>query len=338
MKRVALVAGVALCAALASLTWWYGTTRARPGATSTASDAPASDAATSTDSHRPDHAQDAHTLDEVMRTGSLRGTDIDGAVHLDADGQPIPDADLRRLFDYHLSLIGELDAAGIRAQLQRTLGARLDATRLTQVMILFDRYLAYQQALARSGIGDRPDPAERLAAARALRRSLLGEAMAKGFFAEEEALAELSLERMRIAASDLDADRKRDALRALDARAGYGARESANLAETAAVQAEALERRNLTPAQRTAERSALWGPEAAQRLAALDAQQAQWDARVRRYLQARAGIAANPRLDAAARANAIAQLRATMFDVNEQRRIASLEAIGRLDATLGPTH
>lgn len=337
MKHKALLAGVALSATLASLLWWRSTT-GDGSDTQAASGAAASDAAASTDATRNNTAQDTRKLDAVMRTGSLRGTEVDGAVHLDAAGNPIPDADLRRLFDYHLSLIGELDIAGIRAQLARTLGARLDATRLSLVMTLFDRYLAYQQALARSGIGERTDPAGRLAAAKALRRQMLGEAMAEGFFAEEEALAELSLERMRIAASDLGTDEKREALRALDARSGYTARDAANLADTAAAQAEGLERRNLTTAERTAERSALWGPEAAQRLAALDAQQAQWEARVRRYLQARAGIDANPRLDATARANAIAQLRAGMFDATEQRRILSLESIGRLDATFGTTH
>src|SRR5260221_12570780 len=48
---------------------------------------------------------------------SLRGTQVDGVVHLDANGQPLADRDLRRMFDYFLTRLGERDAVAIRGDL-----------------------------------------------------------------------------------------------------------------------------------------------------------------------------------------------------------------------------
>lgn len=327
--RRGFLGAAALAAAVAAGLWWWRPTPA----TSPVMDQARATAAASHE-QAAERSAAAHTTDP-LRGGSLRGTEVDGDVHFDERGVPIPDADLRRLFDYHLSLIGEQSLDAIRAALRGTLSARWDVARIERVMALFERYLSYREALAQSPIADDPDPAHRLAEAKRLRRQMLGEAMSNGFFAEEEALADLTLRRVRIASdANLDPERKREALRALDAAANYDARSAADLPEVAAAQAAELEHRQLNPAQRSAERSALWGPEAAQRLAALDAEQAQWDARVRRYADARARIAADPHLTPQTRTQAIARLRAQLFAPNEQRRIASLEAVGQLEAAL----
>lgn len=323
---------VVLTTALAGGVWWW--TAAAPSA---ARHAPSAAGTAGTDAAlhddiTADAATDAaQAAADPLATSSLRGTAVDGEVRFDANGALALDVGLRRFFDYHLSLIGEWDLSKIRDLLRRTLLVRFDATRTGTVLDHFDRYTAYLQALSDSGIAEEADPARRLAAVRQLRRDRLGEAMAEGFFAAEDALAALTLERMRIAGdARMSAEDKREALAALDREAGYDARESAGLAE----QAESLERRALSSAQRDAERTARWGADAAQRLAALDAERAAWDARVRRYAEARARIDADPRLDPQGRAQAIAALRARMFTSTEQRRIASLEAIGQLGATL----
>lgn len=320
---------VVLTTTLAGGVWWW--TASAPSAARHASSAAGTDAALR-DGTAVDAATDAaQAVADPLATSSLRGTAVDGEVRFDASGALVLDVGLRRFFDYHLSLIGEWDLSKIREQLQRTLLARFDAARAGTVLDHFDRYTAYLQALSDSGIAEEADPARRLSAVRKLRHDRLGEAMAEGFFAAEDALAALTLERMRIAGdARMSAEDKREALAALDREAGYDARESAGLAE----QAESIERRALPPAQRDAERTARWGADAAQRLAALDAERAAWDARVRRYAEARARIDADPRLDPQGRAQAIAALRARMFTSAEQRRIASLEAIGQLGATL----
>lgn len=331
MKRSTLATGVALAAALAAGLWWASTS------TPTGSEAPATagtDASAQADAGTArGTGQDASK--NPLKAGSLRGTEVDGEVRFAADGSVIPDAGLRRLFDYFLSTVGETDAAGVRGLLRTYLQSRFDVARTERVLAVFDRYVAYQRALMEAPGARSSNPAERLAEARRLRRSLLGDAMAEGFFAEEEALAELSLKRRDIVADPaLSAERKRELLDALDREAGYAARADAEVADLAARQAEDIERRGLDAAQRQAERSALWGPEAAERLAALDAQQADWDARVLRYIEARKRILQDPRIAPAQRTLDIAALRAGMFSAPEQRRIAALEEIGQLQAAL----
>ena len=86
----------------------------------------------------------------------------------------------------------------------------------------------------------------------------------------------------------------------------------------------------MTDAQRAAEREALWGKEAAARLGQLDHERARWNERIEQYLLARSRIDANSALSPNARAQALAALRAQQFNAAEQRRVASLEAIGQL--------
>jgi len=321
-----------LTAALAGGLWWWTDTSVSAASRGVASETDRDAAAEiggieTAASDRRDEATDP------LATTSLRGTAVDGDVRFDANGRLVLDAELRRLFDYHLSLLGERGLEAIRALLRRTLSARLEPARIETVLAHFDRYTAYLEAVSRSGIASESDPTRRLAALRLLRRERLGDAMATGFFAEEEALADMTLRRIEIAADPkLDAERKREALAALDREAGYTTRASAELPDMAA----AIERNARTASERDAERSALWGEDAARRLAALDAERAAWETRVRRYADARARIERDARLNPSARAQAIAALRGQMFDATEQRRIAALEDIGRLDATLAP--
>jgi lipase chaperone LimK len=275
-------------------------------------------------------AQDASS-DFAMERSSLRGTEIDGGVSLDANGDVLPDLKLRRLFDYHLSLIGERDLSQIRQLLAAQLTGRYGPRQTQAVLTYFDRYAGYLQRLAESRLGQSNDPQERLTKVAALRRQMLGETMAAAFFAEEEALAALTLKRMDIAADDtLSAGRKSELLADLDLAEGVSARAEADTASMVADQNRGFEQLRSTQQQRAAEREALWGKEAAQRLAQLDEARAGWDARIEAYLSARARIDADRTLSAAARAQAIATLRNQRFDAAEQRRIASLEAIGQL--------
>jgi lipase chaperone LimK len=334
-RALAIAVGAALLATLAGVAWRAGTS-AHDAEHATEHAVESADARTGpgTDASPSADAVADRALDPVT-AGSLRGTEVDGEVRFAADGTPIPDAGLRRLFDYHLALMGETDLSGIRALLARHVTARHGALRADRVMAVFERYVAYQTALSQSSLDRERDPARRLDGMMRLRREILGETMASGFFGEEEALARLGLERRRIAADATMSEASRqEALAALDREAGYGGRTASDLPALAADQARDLAQRGLSPAQRDAERRVLWGEEAARRLAALDAEQADWDARVRRYADARARIDRDPRLDADARARAIVALRARSFSPREQRRIASLEAIGRLDAAL----
>lgn len=267
----------------------------------------------------------------AIGNSSLRGTEIDGSASFDANGEVALEPELRRLFDYYLSLIGERDLAQIRQLLVEHLLDRHGPSRAQKVMPYFDRYVAYQRRLTETRIGDAADPQERLAQAMVLRRALLGEEMATAFFAEEEALAVLTLKRMAIASDvSLTAQRKSERLLELDRGAGHNARKEADIASVVADQERRYDLAQMSASRRAAERETLWGKQAAERLAQLDGQRASWNARIERYLYARSRIDADRSLSSTARAQAVAALRVRHFDAAEQRRVASLEAIGQL--------
>jgi len=266
-----------------------------------------------------------------LEQSSLRGTEVDGGVLLNAKGEVVLDPGMRRLFDYYLSLIGERNLIQIRILLKEHLLGKYTPANVAIVLQYFDRYTDYLNALTNLKIGDIVKPEERLQQVTILRKKMLGEEMATAFFADEEALAVLTLKRMAIANDkNLSADEKARMLAELDAVENYSARTEADTAALITEQTRQLDASNLTEAQRAAERETLWGKEAAGRLAQLDQERAQWDARIEQYLLARSRIDANRSLSSTARAQAVAALRAQQFNEAEQRRIASLEAIGQL--------
>ena len=269
--------------------------------------------------------------DFSLNSSSLRGTEIDGEVLLDPNGRVLLDIGLRRLFDYFLSLVGERDIVQIRAMLKDHLLHKYSPENTNSVLLYFDRYTDYLNALTDLKIGNIAKPEDRLQKVAELRKKILGAEMALAFFAEEEAQAALTLKRMAIAENkNLSTDEKARLLAELDASQNYSARTDAETAAVITEQTRQLDALKLSDAERNAEREVLWGKEAAGRLATLDRERAQWDARVEQYLLERTRIDANRGMSSAARAQAIANLRARQFNDAEQRRIASLEAIGQL--------
>jgi lipase chaperone LimK len=266
-----------------------------------------------------------------LEQSSLRGAEVDGAIVFGPNGDVSVDMGLRRLFDYYLSLVGERDISQIRQLLEAHVSSRYGAEKVASVLAYFDRYTTYLKALSDSNLGGLSDPQQRLDNVKALRRSILGLPMALAFFGEEEALAELTLKRIAVASDQaLSVAERTKRLAELDASSGYTARTDAGTASVVADQERRFDEMKLTDRQRAREREALWGKDAAVRLEQLDRDTAQWDSRVERYLAARARIDANAGMSSAARAQAVAALRAQQFNATEQRRIASLEAIGQL--------
>ncbi len=267
---------------------------------------------------------------------SLRDSEPDGAVTLDAQGRVQPSLELRHLFDYFLSALGERDVTAIRTLLLDHVRALHGDTVAAEVAALFDRYVDYQQALAAMQAPPGESLRARLERVRDLRRRLLDPAMADAFFGDEERYTAYTLDHRELMAdTTLDDTTRAERLRELDARlspAQRASRQETNVAVLVDEQNRQFDALRLDPAQRQAEREALFGAEAAARLAQADAEVAAWDARVARYVQARDAIRADARLDAAARERAITSLRASSFDAAEQRRIGSLEAIGQLQS------
>lgn len=265
---------------------------------------------------------------------SLRDSAPDGAVTLDAQGRVRPSMELRRLFDYFLSAIGELDLAAIRALLLAHVRSLHGDAIASDAAALFDRYVAFQQAQAAADVPTGQSQRDRLAQLKELRRRLLDADMAEAFFGAEERYTEYTLARREIATDSAldDATRRRriDELEAQLAPEQRAQMREANTPELVAEQNRQFETLALDAATRQSEREALFGAEAADRLAQLDAERVAWDARVASYRQARDALRADTGLDPVARDRAITQLRARSFDEAEHQRIAALEAIGQL--------
>jgi len=263
---------------------------------------------------------------------SLADTEIDGAVELDAAGQLRPTASLRRLFDQVLSSVGELNIDQIRA----LLAARLDQITTPDgkrlALAAFERYLRYLQTVDQSAARLSGLPLnERLAALVELRRQQLGPEMADAFFADEEAYQNFTLQRRALAedtalSADERAARERELIAELpeSAREPYLAqlRTEADLTDGAAIETlsgDAAERYRL--------RSERFGTEAAARLELLDRERAAWDQRLLAYRNERTRLQAR---DAASGEAALNEYRLRHFSEAEQRRIHSLEEIGKL--------
>lgn len=280
----------------------------------------------------PDPARER--LRELRARGSLRGSERDGRVTLAADGTLVVDAELRRLFDHYLALIGELDTGGIRALIADDLRREHAAHVAQQVLDLFDRYVACQRALAQLDPAAIADLALRAERVRRMRREWLGTA-ADGLYGDEERALEAALQRRSVLAdASLDAAARAQRLAAIDVALEPEHAEARRLASTALLadeQTRQFEALAIDPAERHAERAALWGATAADRLAALDRERALWQRRVAAYAAARAALLADASLDAARRDAALRSLRASSFgSAAEQRRIEALESAGLL--------
>jgi lipase chaperone LimK len=266
------------------------------------------------------------------RPRSLRGTRVDGGLAVDGAGRFVPTRDARRLFDHFLSATGEEAPERTRERIVAAIGRRGAPAAAADAVALLDRYLAYRDR-ARDLV-DGPaasDSAARLAALHALRRAVFGEAAAAALFGDEEAAQRAALERRRIEEDATLAPEDRAArLAALDAALPEDVRRVREAAVTPlrllAEEARAREAGASADELRAMREQAV-GPAAADRLAVLDAERAAWDARVADYRAARTAVEADPGLDAAGRAAAVAALLHARFTAPERLRVEALDRI-----------
>lgn len=121
---------------------------------------------------------------------SLRGVTLDGAWDVDSQGRLTPTLALRRRFDQLLSLVGEAAVEEITAYIGHDVTQLAGPSAAAQVQGLWQRYVELQQYrfTVQPDMRDRGSWANALAERQQVRRRLLGEAAAKAFFADEEAM------------------------------------------------------------------------------------------------------------------------------------------------------
>lgn len=262
---------------------------------------------------------------------SLRDTAVDGAVVLDASGRPRADRELRRLFDYFLARSGERAPEAIRSALAGHLRAQLPPPALATVLAWYDAYLALERDSVALTQADGADAAfERV---RALRRERLGEELAQAFYAQEEADYAAAKRRGEARAATLAATGAQERAQALAelerAAAADPALQPSAQWQQALEQSRQFERDGADAAARYAQREAQYGAPAAQRLAELDRNRAQWQLRLRSYAAQRQRVLADGGLSQDQRRRRLDALLAG-FEPNERRRVDALTRNGLL--------
>ncbi|MBL0695702.1 lipase secretion chaperone [Comamonas sp. JC664] len=269
---------------------------------------------------------------------SLQDTEEDGAVRVDASGHLVVTPDLRRLFDYYLSATGEEDLSVIRARILASLRAKdLPASAMDEAVRLLDDYLAYRDAartFAANQRGAEQDLGARLESLKELRREHLGP-WADGLFGEEEQVDAVAVERMKLEKDTaLTPEERARRLAELDDKLPDTYRASRDEA-LRPLQQQAVER-ELQESGATAEdlrqhRLATVGPEATERLEAMDREEADWKRRLTDFRARREALRQSEQ-DPTARQAAVQRLLFDTFSPEERLRVEALDAIDAANA------
>ncbi|MES2114718.1 MAG: lipase secretion chaperone [Pseudomonadota bacterium] len=263
---------------------------------------------------------------------SQEGTTPDGEVRQDGADKLVVDAELAHLFDYYLAGLGEKPLEAIRVEIGRELDRRLKPGPAAEARRLLGQYLDYKRALVELE-RSLPKPASLTAGARArleamqqLRHRYFSQDESDGLFGASDAYDTDAIARLEINAdTSLTPAQRQQKLAALDAKLPPALREERE-APTRVVRLEDEVQRRRAQGAGDNEiyqlRAATLSPAAADRLAELDRDEADWQRRIasyqaqRRQLQARATPAT---------AEELQQLRDAGFTPLEQKRLPAYE-------------
>ena len=139
---------------------------------------------------------------QIEDIAAFEGTQVNGRARVDKNGRLLLDRDLRRLFDYFLTVRGLYDDQQLLALLASYLASSLPESALSEALEHLEHYLAYLHAvselLADATSTDGEELRYLVEARQNLRRSMLGQELAEAFFADEEAYEAHQLEAMRL--------------------------------------------------------------------------------------------------------------------------------------------
>ncbi|PAV26613.1 hypothetical protein CF392_05250 [Tamilnaduibacter salinus] len=313
-----------------------GALSVEPGTSVGSSDAPAGE---STELNGGDPALPTGSLARYAREGrqqarpeSLEGTRVDGSLTTDAAGNLKLTPDVRRVFEYFLSTIGEVDPENASALLAAHIESSLPPKAASQAWDLFLRYLDMKQALSEMPAHDGTvsDMEATLAQRQAIRESVLGAEAADAFFGMAHQYSDYRLSRQAIQENpDLSATERQRQLDQLRDNAPERIRSLLTQPDSPAAVSQAvssMRQEGVSDQAIQAYRMEKLGPEAARRLEQLDQQREQWQQRYDQYRQERQAIL-NSGLAAPDRQEAIQRLRDRHFDESQRRRVEALDRI-----------
>lgn len=269
----------------------------------------------------------------TLPDGNLRANSVLATA---ANPHALAYGELRRLFDYYLSALGEQDLPAIIAQIHTQLDQRLKPDQVAPARRLLELYIAFKRALIQ--LDAKPELAgdavaairKRMLAQQDLRTQYFSRDEIEGMFGFEDSYDADALDRLEVAQNPrLTPAQKQQKLAALDAAmpaALRAEREAGTVVHRVEQRAAEMRAQGASDDEVYRMRAKAFDPEAAARLAALDQEEAAWKRRVSSYLEARAQwLKSNPQASVGEREEALVALQQRLFTADEVRRLVAYE-------------
>ncbi|MBI2747840.1 MAG: lipase secretion chaperone [Burkholderiales bacterium] len=312
--------GLITLAVVAGLVWWQGDDAEQPLIT-----------ASTTSPDKP--APFARSLQDTRPDGDLQALQtVSGA------GAPsaLAYGELRRLFDYYLSTVGEQSIEAITAHIRTELQRRLPPPQALKAQRLLALYIEFKRELV--DLEAKPELAgnavaairRRMLAVQDLRARYFSADEVEGMFGFEDAYDLDAVARLEISQDPaLSAQHKQQRLAALDAAMPETLRkerDASNVVVRIEQQAQALRAQGASEDDVYRMRARELDPQAAARLADVDREEAAWKGRIARYLDERVRVLkAQANASESERQASVAQLRQGLFSETERPRLVAYE-------------
>lgn len=320
MSKSQLVVAMGVLAALYALaSGWLS-----PVSIETAADLNTTSATAQKQAAKQVQSQETHS--KLLQLRTFRGATVDGALRSDHRNHLIIDMQLRHWIDFHLSAYGELSIAEITDLMVQQI-QQLPLPAKQQAEELLAAYLGYLQALAgydaelhkRLTQPTLSDLEARILWQQRLRREWLEPAVVSAFFAGDEEIDLYTLEQQRLRQQGATPEQLA-ALEQMLPEPVQAMRKESRQIINSQTHEQSLREQGASKADIHAWRTQEYGAQAAQRLAALDQQQATWRARLENY-QTYQHSSAVQSLSPSQRASALEDYRQQHFSSNEQKRL-----------------
>ena len=254
----------------------------------------------------------------------------------DASSGPLAYGELKRLFDYYLSAVGEQSIEGITVHLRGELERRLPPAQAKRAQRLLDLYIAFKRELL--VLESKPELSgnavqairARMLAMQDLRARYFSAEETQGMFGFDDAYDMDAVARLEVSQNPaLNAEQKKQQLAALDTAMSpvlREAREASLVVVRVEQQAQELRAKGASEDDIYRMRAKAFGPEAAARLADVDREETIWKARIAQYQEQRSKVLqSNAQASESERQAAVLQLQQSLFSQPELPRLVAYD-------------
>lgn len=273
------------------------------------------------------------SLQDTVPDGDLQSMQTSGGATVSG---ALAYGELRRLFDYYLSTVGEQSIEAITAQIQSELQRRLPPLQAQKAQRLLGLYIAFKRELV--DLEAKPDLSgnavaavrKRMLAMQDLRARYFTADEVEGMFGFEDAYDMDAVARLEIDQDpSLTAQQKKQRLAALDAAMAPNLRkerEASYVVATLEQQVQTLRAKGASDDEVYRLRAQAFDPQAAARLAEVDREEAAWKSRIAQYQDRRARLLqTQANASASERQASLAQLQESLFTAAERPRLVAYE-------------